>query len=335
MRKRLLLTSLAMLALCLVVVPLALAGNGNGNGNGNSGGGTGRLNCPTLSSVNNNKYGLKVSTTVTCTIVGATDVSGSTTVPVYIKSSTLGNTTVTGTVSGTTITFTFTAPANGCSTVVVAYGSTGNNTKSPFGSGNAGGFAFLNSSGTAITCGTPPPDTTPPSCKQTATILGPPKQIQVEVEDSGSGLASVTPTVSNATYTVQSFTRGDTGTVLVTATKTNQSLGATLKLVVIDVAGNRMVCDPIIPAQRVLKLFGTTARALAGLPYGLTTLLVRNGAHSGSVVVRVNGHAIRIGGLRAHQLRRVDIARWMLPGRHNRIVVRQLGHARHSTLVIV
>src|SRR4051812_12784725 len=77
----------------------------------------GALKC-SLPVYNPTKYALKTSPvqTVTCTITGATDVSGLRTVPVYIKSSTLGNTTVTGTVSRTTITFTFTAPGNGCET---------------------------------------------------------------------------------------------------------------------------------------------------------------------------------------------------------------------------
>jgi len=113
----------------------------------------GTLNCPTLTPFNPNKYALQVGTTVTCTITGASDASGQTTVPVIIKSSQLGNTTVTGTVSGsgstTTVTFTFTAPVGGCNTVVVAYISNGNNTS--LNGGNGGGFAYVNSSGANIT----------------------------------------------------------------------------------------------------------------------------------------------------------------------------------------
>src|SRR3954447_12908908 len=73
----------------------------------------GALQC-SLPVYNPTKYALKVAPmpqTVTCKIIGASDASGLTSVPVIIKSSTNGNTTVTGTVAGggssTKITFTY------------------------------------------------------------------------------------------------------------------------------------------------------------------------------------------------------------------------------------
>jgi len=139
----------ACVAAALVIVPIAAAGIAPG-----------ALKCP-LTGYNPTKYGIQVSQTVTCTIVGASDVSGRSTVPVYVKSSDFGNSTVTGTVSGTTITFAYTAPAGGCNTVVVAYGSLGNNTNNSLltaGGTAASGFALLNASGNVITvCGSPPP----------------------------------------------------------------------------------------------------------------------------------------------------------------------------------
>jgi len=135
----------ALAATALVLVPGASAAPKAGT-----------LDCPTLTPFNANKYALKVGSTVTCTIDGASDASGKTTVPVIIKSSQLGNTTVTGTVSGsgssTKVTFTFTAPTGGCNTVVVAYISNGNNTT--LSGGNGGGFAYVDSSGNNVTtCG--------------------------------------------------------------------------------------------------------------------------------------------------------------------------------------
>ena len=92
--------------------------------------GAGSLNCP-LPVHNPTHYKLEAGTTVTCTIDGASEVSGQTTTTVFIKSSTLGNTqvvgTVTGTGSNTQITFTFTAPENGCDTTIVAYENVGLN----------------------------------------------------------------------------------------------------------------------------------------------------------------------------------------------------------------
>jgi hypothetical protein len=130
-----------LMATALVLVPGASAGSKAGT-----------LDCA-LNQFNSNKYALQVGTTITCTIDGASDASGKTTVPVIIKSSDLGNTTVTGTVSGsgssTKVTFEFTAPLGGCNTVVVAYISNGNNTT--LAGGNAGGFAYVNSSGKLLT----------------------------------------------------------------------------------------------------------------------------------------------------------------------------------------
>ena len=117
---------------------------------GAPGAAAGALNCP-LSAHNPTHYALQVGTSVTCTITGAEDVSGQSTVDVIIKSSQFGNQTVTGTVTGTgastTITFTFTAPANGCDTTVVAYSTNGNNV-----SGDYQGFGYVDAGGNHISC---------------------------------------------------------------------------------------------------------------------------------------------------------------------------------------
>lgn len=93
----------------------------------------------------------------------------------------------------------------------------------------------------------PPPDTTPPTCRLTATVSGPPKSIQVTVQDSGSGIQSIVASTYNANAPV-SFTPGTTSPIVVTATKVDQTKGSTLTLTVTDMAGNRTVCDPVIPA---------------------------------------------------------------------------------------
>ena len=119
----------------------------------------GSLHCPTLSPYNSAHYGLEVGATVTCTIEGATDVADGP-VDVFIKSTALGNTTVAGVALGGVITFSFTAPANGCDTSVVAYGTNGNVSNNDFiddglqnGSGtNAAGFAYLNAQGQNPAC---------------------------------------------------------------------------------------------------------------------------------------------------------------------------------------
>ena len=107
------------------------------------------------------------------------------------------------------------------------------------------------SSGTCV--GTPPPqcvDQTPPSCALTSVIKGPPKQLKITVQDNGSGLASVVVTNSdNAVTIVPAFTFGSTASLVVTATKVNQSQGAQVALQVTDACGNVTVCDPVIPGE--------------------------------------------------------------------------------------
>jgi uncharacterized repeat protein (TIGR01451 family) len=123
--------------------------------------GAGALNCP-LPVHNPTHYKLQVGTTVTCTIDGAEEVSGQSTTSVWIKSSTLGNTELTGTVTGTgqdtQITFTFTAPGDGCDTTVVAYDKVGTNANNTIISGDpnspsAAGLAYVDGQGNVIDCG--------------------------------------------------------------------------------------------------------------------------------------------------------------------------------------
>jgi len=127
--------------------------------------GAGSLNCP-LPVHNPTHYKLQVGTTVTCTIDGASEVSGQSTTTVFIKSSTLGNSQVTGTVTGTgsatQITFTFTAPLDGCDTTVVAYENVGLNSNNAIISGDpthpsAAGFAYVDGDGNVVDCGSRTP----------------------------------------------------------------------------------------------------------------------------------------------------------------------------------
>jgi hypothetical protein len=142
-----------------------------------SGIGNGALDCPTLTAGNPTHYNLLVGSTVTCTIDGASELSGQATATVYVKSSTLGNTTVTGTVTGTgsatQITFSYTAPSNGCDTTIVAYGSVGqdaNNSVITSGGTAAAGLRFVDSTGNPISCtGPPPAQASPPTVSKTAT----------------------------------------------------------------------------------------------------------------------------------------------------------------------
>jgi hypothetical protein len=143
----------ALIATLVVLVPGAAATIAPGS-----------LNCP-LDPGNPVKYDLEVGTSVTCTIEGVTDTIGDANgnVPVWVKSSNLGNTELVGTLVGTTITFTFTAPEGGCFTTIVSYtDDLGNNSNNDFindglanGNGHsAAGFRYVDGDGNVVTdCG--------------------------------------------------------------------------------------------------------------------------------------------------------------------------------------
>ena len=125
---------------------------------------------------NRTHWSAQLGDAITAQIVGATDenLQGATHADVVIKSSARGNVTVTGTMSGTTITFQWTVPDNACATVIVAYGPvgsnpTGNNSNNdlirahfdPPGPQGPAGFAILDADGNTIDCGGPPPPPPP------------------------------------------------------------------------------------------------------------------------------------------------------------------------------
>src|ERR1043165_1746338 len=92
--------------------------------------GTGILYMAGQPTLNCTHYKVQAGTTATAQIVNATDVDQYAVngmVTVTVKSSEFGNTEVQGTVEGTTITFSWTAPLSGCNTTIVAYGANGNN----------------------------------------------------------------------------------------------------------------------------------------------------------------------------------------------------------------
>jgi hypothetical protein len=110
----------------------------------------GNVTCDT-GQYNPTHFAIQVGQTVTCTITG-TDVPDGP-VNVNIQSSNFGNTTVIGTASGGTITFSYTGADNGCDTANITFDNpdTGGveNTHT--------GFGFVDSSGNHLVCGTRPP----------------------------------------------------------------------------------------------------------------------------------------------------------------------------------
>jgi hypothetical protein len=139
-----------------------------------------------------------------------------------------------------TATFTITAPS-GCSasdsvvaTATINGATVTSNTASATFSGPASG-SF---------CSTAPS----PTVGLVSVVTGPPKQLVLSVQSPG-GLRSVgvvTPPTTNATVAVPTFDNGTTLAVGVTATKTDQSTGAVVELLVTDLCGHITVFDPVL-----------------------------------------------------------------------------------------
>jgi hypothetical protein len=81
------------------------------------------------------------------------------------------------------------------------------------------------------------------TCTVTSTVVGPPAKQEVTVQNTASGLSAITNVaIVNGTVSVPSFTAGTTAPVVVTATKSNQSLKTSWSFAAADVAGNVKQC---------------------------------------------------------------------------------------------
>lgn len=165
------------------------------------------------------------------------------------------------------------------------------------------------------------PDRTPPTCVLSASLVGPPKAIQITVGDTGSGLKSIVVTTStNATTPVPAFTVGTTSPTVVTATKINQKLASTIALRVTDVAGNVTNCDPTLTT-----LSGNGSQTVSGVD--AVEHYVTVGTSGLAVTVTVNGHAFSAGN------GTLDVASAMTAGTGNTIVLSGSGSGSASVLI--
>jgi hypothetical protein len=141
-----------------------------------------------------------------------------------------------------------------------------------------------------------PPDNVAPACAVTAIIPGPPRRIQVTVQDLQSGLASIVVTKAiNVTVSIPSFSAGSTGPVVVTGTKINQGQSSSVELRVTDIAGNSVVCDPLYTTISPLPATFALAQNYPN-PFNPTTVIryqLPEPRHVSIVVVDVLGRVVR------------------------------------------
>jgi MYXO-CTERM domain-containing protein len=160
-------------------------------------------------------------------------------------------------VPNTAVTFTINAGPNHGLTVTATTDASGNATFSYVGSGGAGideiTASFVDAAGHTHTSNVALRSwivPNPPSCALTNVIAGPPKQLEITVQNPIAGISSIEVTDStNATTVVPVFPQGFKQPVVVTATKTDESSGAHVALSVTDVNGAVTVCDPLLPGE--------------------------------------------------------------------------------------
>jgi hypothetical protein len=181
-----------------------------------------------------------------------------------------------------------------------------------------------------------PPDTTPPTCALTAVIAGPPKQIQITVQDTDSGLGTViATTANNATVVVPPFTVGTTSPVVVTATKIDQTMSAQVGLTVTDVAGNVTVCDPVLTAL-VRDAGRPEIQSFTGLARAESKVTIMNDANGvKKVELWVNGSKFKVADLTNGQTTTIDVAAAMRAGTNNTIEIRAIGAKGSSVTVVI
>ncbi|HEY3281794.1 MAG TPA: hypothetical protein VGN26_05925 [Armatimonadota bacterium] len=258
-------------------------------------------------------------------------------------------------VVGTTVTFTVTSGPNAGVTGTAATNASGVATFTYTDAGGAGTDTieakFTDASGKVQTSNkatkewvASTTDTTPPACALTAIVAGPPKQIIVTLQDTGSGLATITATVlDNVTLSIPLYAPGTTAPVVVTATKIDQTKAAHLALHSTDVAGNATDCDPVLADLQIPDGASSVTQTFTGLPLEESFVTLRNGIPGVKMVqVQVNGrkaHLLRMvgGALRmtGPAVRTLSVKPDMLKGDTNSFTVTAYGEPGSLVSLII
>jgi hypothetical protein len=170
-------------------------------------------------------------------------------------------------------------------------------------------------------------DKTPPTCALTAVITGPPKQIQVTIQDSDGGLNTIQVLKSdNANTVVPAFTVGTKDPVVVTSTKIDQTKPAVVSLKATDLAGNAVTCDPTLVDDSA----GQTARVTIDGSEGHVTIL-----NSGltALTIYVNGRTFTLRNISGKKNLSLDISSALHKG-SNKVVIRGRGHRGTSATFV-
>jgi hypothetical protein len=158
-------------------------------------------------------------------------------------------------------------------------------------------------------------DTAKPSCPIISSVPGPPAQVTVRFQDTGTGLAELLVTKSeNADTVVPPFTVGTNDPVIVTATKIDQTKRSRVEIRATDLAGNVAFCDPII-TELVRDEARAVTQTFTDVPEAEHVVTVWNGNPGfKTIAVTVNGQLFKIKSLSPGEQAQIDIASAMRPG---------------------
>ncbi|MDQ6829919.1 MAG: SMP-30/gluconolactonase/LRE family protein [Gemmatimonadota bacterium] len=181
-------------------------------------------------------------------------------------------------------------------------------------------------------------DRTPPSCTLANRGVDGSGHvfIQIAARDEQTGLQSVVVTAANnADVPVPPFTIGSTSTLMITATKIDQTRSSQIEIRVTDGAGNVTVCDPVDATLGSGTRWGNL-KILSGIPQAEGKLSITN-ATTGltSLVVIVNGKRFEATRLHTGELRSLDISSAMNAGDRNTVVLRAIGPSGASAGILI
>jgi hypothetical protein len=181
-----------------------------------------------------------------------------------------------------------------------------------------------------------PADETPPICEIVAIRNGPPKQIDVRVQDTGVGLAQIEIlTQDNATVSVPGFALGTIDPVVVTATKIDQSQGSRIEIEATDFAGNRTVCDPVLAVLQIAPGRNRVRATFSEIPMAERFVTIQNGSPGlARVQVIVNGRQAANLQLRRNEAWTVNVGSLMMASQ-NTVTLVAVGRPGSSAVVLI
>jgi hypothetical protein len=157
-------------------------------------------------------------------------------------------------------------------------------------------------------------DAAPPVCRLSVSS-GSPVQLRLAFQDSKSGLSRIEVLAArNVNVFIPPFTPGETGELVGSGTKIDQSQPGWLTIRATDVAGNEIDCDPVI--TQVIRATGRPeVQTYTGVPSTERAVTIFNGDPGlKQVQIDVNGRKFNVSGLQDGEKRTIDVGAAIVPG---------------------